>query len=386
MQNAVNCAVRARADGQREVFECQNGSRGCSGRAPGSASATRTGSSIAAGSAAALPRDVFDGRPVIGICNTWSELTPCNAHLRRDRRARQARRLGSGRPAVRVPGHLAPARRACGPTAMLFRNLVAHGRRGVDPGQPDRRRRPALRLRQDDAVAGDGRGELRPAGDRRLGRRDAERQVPGRGHRRQPRLEVQRGRQGRRDDRAGLHGRRALPVALHRHLHGDGDRVHDGDRRRRARPVAAAQRRDPRGRLAPLRAGARGRPPDRRSHLRRRPAVEDPDARGVRERDPRQRRGRRIDQRRHPSAGDGRPRRRAADPRRLGPARTRRADARRPHAVGPLHDGGLLLRRRPAAGHAHAGGTRAAAQGRADGQRPDRVGELPRGGRPSTPR
>ena len=29
-----------------------------------------------------LPEDVFDGRPVIGICNTWSELTPCNAHLR----------------------------------------------------------------------------------------------------------------------------------------------------------------------------------------------------------------------------------------------------------------------------------------------------------------
>ncbi|MEO8736479.1 MAG: IlvD/Edd family dehydratase [Edaphobacter sp.] len=28
------------------------------------------------------PEDVFDGRPVIGICNTWSELTPCNAHFR----------------------------------------------------------------------------------------------------------------------------------------------------------------------------------------------------------------------------------------------------------------------------------------------------------------
>ncbi len=25
---------------------------------------------------------MFDGRPVIGICNTFSELTPCNAHLR----------------------------------------------------------------------------------------------------------------------------------------------------------------------------------------------------------------------------------------------------------------------------------------------------------------
>jgi dihydroxy-acid dehydratase len=29
-----------------------------------------------------FPPDLFDGRPVIGICNTWSELTPCNAGLR----------------------------------------------------------------------------------------------------------------------------------------------------------------------------------------------------------------------------------------------------------------------------------------------------------------
>lgn len=28
------------------------------------------------------PDDMFDGRPVIGICNTWSELTPCNGHFR----------------------------------------------------------------------------------------------------------------------------------------------------------------------------------------------------------------------------------------------------------------------------------------------------------------
>jgi dihydroxyacid dehydratase/phosphogluconate dehydratase len=25
----------------------------------------------------------FDGRPIIGICNTWSELTSCNAHVRK---------------------------------------------------------------------------------------------------------------------------------------------------------------------------------------------------------------------------------------------------------------------------------------------------------------
>ncbi len=29
-----------------------------------------------------MPVDMFDGRPVIGVCNTWSELTPCNAHFR----------------------------------------------------------------------------------------------------------------------------------------------------------------------------------------------------------------------------------------------------------------------------------------------------------------
>src|SRR5580704_4830835 len=28
------------------------------------------------------PHDLFDGRPVIGICNTFSELNPCNAHFR----------------------------------------------------------------------------------------------------------------------------------------------------------------------------------------------------------------------------------------------------------------------------------------------------------------
>ena len=28
------------------------------------------------------PQDRFEGRPVIGICNTWSELTPCNGHFR----------------------------------------------------------------------------------------------------------------------------------------------------------------------------------------------------------------------------------------------------------------------------------------------------------------
>ena len=28
------------------------------------------------------PQHLFDGRPVIGICNTYSDLTPCNGHFR----------------------------------------------------------------------------------------------------------------------------------------------------------------------------------------------------------------------------------------------------------------------------------------------------------------
>lgn len=28
------------------------------------------------------PEDMFDGRPAIGICNTASDLTPCDAHFR----------------------------------------------------------------------------------------------------------------------------------------------------------------------------------------------------------------------------------------------------------------------------------------------------------------
>ena len=71
-----------------------------------------------------LPSDVFDGRPVIGICNTWSELTPCNAHFRDARRAREARRLGSRRLPARVSGDVL-GETIMRPTAMLFRNLAS---------------------------------------------------------------------------------------------------------------------------------------------------------------------------------------------------------------------------------------------------------------------
>lgn len=71
-----------------------------------------------------LPDDVFDGRPVIGICNTWSELTPCNAHLRElaDHVKRGVWEAG-GLP-LEFPA-MSLGETQMRPTAMLFRNLLA---------------------------------------------------------------------------------------------------------------------------------------------------------------------------------------------------------------------------------------------------------------------
>jgi dihydroxyacid dehydratase/phosphogluconate dehydratase len=71
-----------------------------------------------------LPEDVFDGRPVIGICNTWSELTPCNAHLRAlaDYVKRGVWEAG-GLP-LEFPV-TSTGESNMRPTAMLYRNLVS---------------------------------------------------------------------------------------------------------------------------------------------------------------------------------------------------------------------------------------------------------------------
>src|ERR1700737_4935483 len=71
-----------------------------------------------------LPDDVFDGRPVIGICNTWSELTPCKAHLRDI--AEHVKRGGgeTGGLPLEFPA-MSLGETQMRPTAMLFRNLLA---------------------------------------------------------------------------------------------------------------------------------------------------------------------------------------------------------------------------------------------------------------------
>ncbi|HTX38563.1 MAG TPA: L-arabinonate dehydratase [Bryobacteraceae bacterium] len=71
-----------------------------------------------------LPGDVFDGRPVIGICNTWSELTPCNAHFRElAERVKRGVWQAGGFPVEFPVTSLGES--LMRPTAMLFRNLAS---------------------------------------------------------------------------------------------------------------------------------------------------------------------------------------------------------------------------------------------------------------------
>jgi len=71
-----------------------------------------------------FPEDLFDGRPVIGICNTWSELTPCNAHLRDIAEVVKRGVYEAGGFPVEFP-IMSLGETLLKPTAMLFRNLAS---------------------------------------------------------------------------------------------------------------------------------------------------------------------------------------------------------------------------------------------------------------------
>ncbi|MBF9235758.1 IlvD/Edd family dehydratase [Microvirga alba] len=71
-----------------------------------------------------LPAHLFDGRPVIGICNTWSELTPCNAHLRSIAEHVKRGVYEAGGLPLEFPV-MSLGESNLRPTAMLFRNLAS---------------------------------------------------------------------------------------------------------------------------------------------------------------------------------------------------------------------------------------------------------------------
>src|SRR5690348_14698878 len=71
-----------------------------------------------------IPDDLFDGKPVIGICNTFSELTPCNAHLRQLAEHVKRGVYEAGGLPLEFPV-LSLGESNMRPTAMLFRNLAS---------------------------------------------------------------------------------------------------------------------------------------------------------------------------------------------------------------------------------------------------------------------
>lgn len=71
-----------------------------------------------------LPHDMFDGRPVIGICNTWSELTPCNASFRELAEHVKRGVYEAGGLPLEFPV-MSLGETQVRPTAMLWRNLVS---------------------------------------------------------------------------------------------------------------------------------------------------------------------------------------------------------------------------------------------------------------------
>jgi L-arabonate dehydrase len=70
------------------------------------------------------PDDLFRGRPVIGICNTWSELTPCNGHLREFAEFVKKGVLEAGGFPLEFPV-MSLGETIMRPTTMLFRNLAS---------------------------------------------------------------------------------------------------------------------------------------------------------------------------------------------------------------------------------------------------------------------
>ena len=71
-----------------------------------------------------IPDEEFNGKPVIGICNTWSELTPCNAHFREIAESVKRGVLQAGGFPVEFPV-MSLGETLIKPTAMLYRNLAS---------------------------------------------------------------------------------------------------------------------------------------------------------------------------------------------------------------------------------------------------------------------
>ncbi len=118
--------------------------------------------------------ELRSGRPIIGIAQTGSDLSPCNRiHVDLARRTREGIRDAGGIP-MEFPTH--PIFENCRrPTAALDRNLAYLGLVEILYGYPIDAGRHHHRLRQDHAIGHHGGVDRRHPGDRAVRRADARR-------------------------------------------------------------------------------------------------------------------------------------------------------------------------------------------------------------------
>jgi Dehydratase family len=292
---------------------------------------------------------VFDGRPVVGIANSWSELTNCNAHLRQVADAVKRGVWSAGGFPVEFPT-ISLGEVLMKPTTMLFRNLMAMDveeclraypldaavlQSGCDKTTPAMLMGaasadiPAVMVTGGPMLSGKWRAEELGSGT------DAWR------------LWAER-RAGRLTDEELCEAESCMSRSSG-HC-SDGHRLHDGLDGRGAGNGPAGQRRDPGIGLAAAGDGRDGRTARGRDGAgRRAQALADPHGAGLRQRDPRRHGDRRLHERHHSSRCDRRSRRRAATARALRRAVEDDALPRESETVGNLKVSDDELARRKAA-------------------------------------
>ena len=151
--------------------------------------------------------EAFRGRPVIGICNSWSELVNCNVHLRGLAESVKRGVLQAGGFPLEFPV-ISLGESLMKPTTMLYRNLMAMDVEESIRSYPLDGVVLLTGLRQDESREHHGRGERGHPGDRRHRRADAERPLAGaRARLVQRLLALPRGAPGGPDHRGGFEPR-----------------------------------------------------------------------------------------------------------------------------------------------------------------------------------
>ena len=148
--------------------------------------------------------EAYDNRPIIGICNSWSELTHCNAHLRQLAEAVKRGVWQAGGFPMEFPV-MSLGEYNMRPTTMLFRNLMSMEVEESLRANPARWRCVARRMRQDDPRPSHGRSKRGHSRHHRHRRPPAQGKLARRGTRFLHRLPPLRGRTPRRQ-----HHRRRL--------------------------------------------------------------------------------------------------------------------------------------------------------------------------------